>query len=149
MKRLIFRSQGEDGSATAEVALLAPVLALILGGVIEVGGLVQTGMIARNAAREGARYAALLDPCTGQAKALAYLQSAVGTRTDVVLPSTSSILVSDNGTLLTCTSTITPGDPVTVFVPVSVRIGMPVIQSILGPTWSVNAAATMRSAGGS
>lgn len=140
---------GEDGSATAELALLAPILALVLGGVVEVGSLVQTGMIARQAAREGARYAALLDPCTAQTKALAYLQSVVGTRTDVILPAASSIIVSSNGTTLSCASTINPGAPLTVFVPVSVKVGMPVIQSILGATWTVNAAATMRSAGGS
>jgi len=126
----------EHGSAAAEFALLAPVLAIILGGIIEVGSIVQTALIARSAAREGARYAAVYSPVTGSvaaSKALAYLTNAVGSRTDVTLPALSDITVS---------STVT-GTAATVTVPVTVKVSMPVMQDLLGAPFQRTGAATM------
>jgi Flp pilus assembly protein TadG len=122
----------DDGSAAVELALLGPIFAVILAGLIEVGGLVQTVSLVRNAAREGARYAAISDSDPA-GKALSYLSSAIGSRTDVVLPAKTSISVSGAGV----------GNSVTVTVPVTLKVSAPVIQNILGATVPISASATM------
>lgn len=130
MIRLVRR---QDGSAAVELALLAPLFALILAGLIEVGGMVQTAAVVRNAAREGARYAATSDSDPA-GKALAYLTSTFGSRTDVSLPAKSSISVSGSGV----------GNAVTVTVPVTLSISAPIIRNLFGASLPITASATMR-----
>lgn len=122
-----------DGSAAAELALVGPLFALILAGVIEGAGMVQTVAVVRNAAREGARYAAISD-ADPAAKALAYLSGTLGGRPDVTLPSEAGITVSGGGA----------GNAVTVTVPVTLKVSAPVIQNILGASVPISASATMR-----
>ena len=58
MKRLL---RQDEGSAAVEFAILTPVLALVVRGIMQLGAIAQTGIIASNAARGGARYAAVSD----------------------------------------------------------------------------------------
>ena len=123
----------EDGGAAVELALLAPLFALLVAGLIEGAGLVQTVQVVRNAAREGARYAAVedVDPA---GRALTYLSSTLAGRADVTLPAKSSITVSGTGV----------GNPVTVTVPVTLSVSAPIVQNILGSSVPISASATMR-----
>ena len=125
--------RSEDGSAAAELAILGPLFCLILAGVIELGGVVQTAQVVRNAAREGARYASVSD-VDPQAKTLTYLSTSLAGRTDVTLPAKTAITVTGTGL----------GNAVTVTVPVTVKISVPVIQDVLGATVPVTGSATMR-----
>ena len=127
------RWRSEEGSAAAELAILGPLFCLILAGLIEGASLVQTVNVVRNAAREGARYAAISD-ADPQGKALAYLSATMGVHSNITLPAASAITVSDLGV----------GNAVTVTVPVTVRMSAPVIQNILGASIPVSASATMR-----
>lgn len=132
--RLTARNQ-ERGSVAAEFAILTPILALILTGLIQVGTLVQTGVIVHNAAREGARYAAVesTNPLPVDA-AVAYLATALVGRTDVTI-SSANVSVSGGGAV---------GSPVTVNVQLPVAIGIPLMQSVLdGSTVILSGAATM------
>jgi Flp pilus assembly protein TadG len=124
--------RSEEGSAAVELAILGPIFALILAGLIEVGGLVQSVQVVRNAAREGARYAAIEDS-DPQGKALNYLSTAFGSRTDVILPSLTAITMAGSGL----------GNPVTVTVPLTLKVSAPVIQNIMGATVPISASATM------
>lgn len=129
MKRLL---SSQEGSGAVEFAFVAPVLALVIGAVIQLGTLAQTAVIASNAAREGARYAAVSDS-SAASKALAYLNGTLGTRTDVTLPTLANITVSG----------ATVGSPVTVTVPVTVAVSMPVMSNIFGPNVQLNGVASM------
>jgi Flp pilus assembly protein TadG len=51
--------RGERGQATVELALVVPVLLLILFGIMEFGRIFSAYLIITNAAREGARLAAV------------------------------------------------------------------------------------------
>lgn len=53
------RKQGEQGAVIVEFALVLPLLALLLGGGVEVGLLARDHQVLQNAAREGARFSAL------------------------------------------------------------------------------------------
>lgn len=53
------RRQEERGQATVELALVLPVLVLILFGIMEFGRLFSAYLVVTNAAREGARLAAV------------------------------------------------------------------------------------------
>jgi Flp pilus assembly protein TadG len=129
VKRLV---GAEDGSGAVEFAFIMPVLALLVGAVIQLGTLAQTAIVASNAAREGARYAAVSDP-SAASKALAYLNGTLGTRSDVSMPPLGGITVSGS----------TVGSPVTVTVPVTVAVQMPVMSKIFGPTIQLTGVAVM------
>lgn len=131
MRRLV---REDSGTAAVEFAIIFPVLALILGGAIEVGSLVQTVAIVRNAAREGARYASVGDP-NATANAVAYLSASLAGRNDVTLGSATATLNPSGGAA--------PGSPVTVTVSVPLTIQMPVISNILGTTMTLTSDATM------
>jgi len=127
----------DDGTAAAELAFLAPILVLLVGGIIQVGAIVQAGLIASNAAREGARYAAVSDP-NAATDALSYLQNTVGNRADISLPALSGITVTEQK------PTNPVGSAVTVSVPLTVKISMPVMRNIFGSTYTIIGGATMR-----
>jgi Flp pilus assembly protein TadG len=126
--------RSEKGAAALEFAFVAPMLALLLGGIIEVGNLVQTAIVASNAAREGARYAAVRDTYAATA-AVNYLTSALAGRTDVTLPSIGQVSITGGAQV---------GDQVTVSLPVTVTFNMPVIQKVLGGSITLNGGAAMR-----
>lgn len=127
-------AQRPHGSATVEFAFIAPVLALFLGGIIEVGSFVQTAMLASNAAREGARYAALGDCAHAVSAPTAYMASALGGRN----VSVGSVSLTPSS----CPPAI--GSSVKVSLPVTVTINMPVIKSIFGSSVTVTGSSTMQ-----
>ena len=129
---MTFPWRREDGSAAAELAIMGPLFALLVAGMIEGAGLVQTVQVVRNAAREGARYAAVSD-ADPAGKSLAYLSSTLAGRKDVTLPALSAITVSGSGV----------GNPVTVTVPVTLTLSAPVVQNIFGASLPITASATM------
>jgi Flp pilus assembly protein TadG len=127
--------RARDGGAAVEFAFVAPFLAIILGGIIEVGNLIQTSILAGNAAREGARYAALGDCYDAQNAPVAYMNSALAGRGNV---SVGTVTLNPSS----CPPSI--GSAVTVSVPVTVTLDMPVVQKILGGSFTLTGKATMQ-----
>lgn len=134
MRKLLRR---EEGTAAVEFAFLAPVLALIAGGIIQLGSIAQTAVIASNAAREGARYASVSDP-QAATMAATYLSDALGSRTDVT---PGAITVTPP---VPTFGSAGVGNAITVSVPVTVTIGMPIMQNIFGASFQIDGSATMR-----
>lgn len=128
--------RSEAGGAAVEFAFLAPILAMLVGGIIEVGNLTQVGMLASNAAREGARYAAVSDAADVKPAVANYLANALAGRAggNVTVGS-----VTLNGVDLDTSSppALTPGTTATVSVPVTVTLGMPIVQNMLGGQGSI------------
>lgn len=126
----LLRSQ--DGGAAVEFAFIAPILALLVGGIIEVGNFVQVSMLVSNAAREGARYASVQSTITDPATAVDnYLTSTLGGRGNVSWTK-SSIAVTYNPT------SGGVGSAATVSVPVTVTINMPIVQKMFGNNGTVS-----------
>lgn len=128
----------QRGQAAVEMALLLPVLLLIFLAILEVGRVMDAWVVATNAAREGARYAAYGEsPGMVRSKVNDYLVKGLGGRSDVALPTAGEITVS--GALGV------PGDPVRVVVPVKVRIYTPMAQDLgMADGIAVQGTATMR-----
>ena len=60
LKRLVKRMRkSEAGQAMVEMALVLPILLILVGGIIDFGWLFYNQLALTNAAREGARYAAI------------------------------------------------------------------------------------------
>ncbi|HEY3061573.1 MAG TPA: TadE/TadG family type IV pilus assembly protein [Chloroflexota bacterium] len=124
------------GDAIVEFALLAPMLVLILFGILELGRVVDAWVVVHNAAREGARAGVLIygdgDAATGaQSATLAYLGSGLTGRTDIATTPTPSVQVTT--------------DSVQVTAEVDVRLYTPLFATILGVNpIPVRATASMR-----
>ena len=58
---IVRRGRSRDGSAVTEFALVAPLLALILLGAIDVGQAINVSQVVNDASREGARWATRAD----------------------------------------------------------------------------------------
>ena len=115
----LFRSSrgNERGNAAIELAFLAPVLVLLLAGILEFGRVMEVWIVTTNAAREGARVAAQGRPLVEvQALAEAYLEASLAGRTDVHV-----------GTITVTNAAGAPGQPVTVGVTANVAILTPLI----------------------
>ena len=118
--------RSDSGAAAVEFAFLAPLLALLVGGIIEGGNVVQTAMVVSNAAREGARYAAVQSTSPDPATAVdSYLTATLSGRGNVSWTK-SSITVTFNP------SAGGLGSAATVTVPVTVALNMPVVQKMFG-----------------
>ncbi len=128
----------DDGAAAMEFAIVGPLLVLLAAGVIQLGSIAQVALVASNAAREGARYAAVAQGSASVAQnaALDYASTMLSTRSDVTLPAASGIQVAVTGSV--------PGGSVSVTVPVSVSVTTPVMSTLLGSRVSLNGHATMR-----
>ncbi len=135
----------EKGEAIVEFALLAPILLLLLFGLVDFGRVFDAWLITTNAAREGARYATIyagqdylsdaqVRQLTKQ-KALDYLNSGLGGRSDVTLPTINDITVTIPSRL--------PGEPATVNVAVKVEIWALVNMFLSNPA-NLQGQATMR-----
>jgi Flp pilus assembly protein TadG len=146
----------DRGLAAVELVIVAPVLVVILGGILQVGSLMQTIAIVRNAAREGARYAAVgasapspnpnptnstcptASYSTGaQAYPLIYLQQALCGRGDISL-NTATVTVCYPTPDPGCTGSGTP----TVGQPVEVQVTLPI--RVLGRQLNLASSATMK-----
>ncbi len=134
----------DKGEAIVEFALLAPILFLLLFALVDFGRVFDAWLISTNAAREGARYAAIyasedylstaqVQQLTKQ-KAYDYLASGLGTRGDVTY-ALSDISVN--------MPSKTPGQPVTVNVTVRVEIWAMLNMFVSNPA-DIQGEATMR-----
>ena len=129
VRNLIFRNQ--RGQAMVELVLILPILLLLLFGIVDFGRIYASNLVINNAAREGARAAALGAPDE-----------------DIV------IIVNDRCTFLDKTKLaieITPlslerisGNPVNINVQYPVEINTPLISAITGDPYLVFAQVTMR-----
>jgi len=124
------------GDALVEFVLLAPVLLLVLFGILEVGRVVDAWLVVTNAAREGARAGVVAYPdnavgSTAQTAATAYLTtSGLTTRGDVTKVSVAPPTVT--------------GDAVQVVVQADVTIYTPLIRTVLPASIPVRGAVAMR-----
>jgi Flp pilus assembly protein TadG len=116
-KRLRFR--GEEGTSVVEFALVAPVLFLLLVGILDLGRAVNAYVTVSNAAREGSHYA-ILHP-TAAPSAIA---SAVRERVVPLNPCLVSVTTSYyNGTAFVPWPSA--GIPTSTTVPVQVAVAYP------------------------
>ena len=72
------RQQAENGAALVEFALIAPVLIVVLLGIIEFGYILALNLDVKHGAREGARITAVNDPASGNAALAAEICSRMG-----------------------------------------------------------------------
>jgi Flp pilus assembly protein TadG len=132
------RSRRSRGDAIVEFAILAPVLVLILFGVLEMGRVVNAWLVVHNAAREGARAGVRVYPdaatySAAQGAASAYLTSGLGpgVRGDIASSTVPSVQVTSD-TVQVTTST-------------DVQLYTPLFQAIAGTSAvHVQASASMR-----
>lgn len=132
VRRLISSVRGDTA---IELALIAPLLALILVGVMELGRVVDAWLIVHNAAREGARAGVTVDPPANispvaQQVAATYLTTAISGRRDIAATAIEAPMVT--------------ADSVQVTASADVQIYAPLMRRILTARVPVRANATMR-----
>jgi Flp pilus assembly protein TadG len=119
-----------------EFALLAPLLLMILFGILELGRIVDAWLVVHNAAREGARAAVLVQSdaaaeTAARAATSAYLVTGLSGRSDIRMMRAAAVDVSTTS--------------VDVTAEVQVEIYAPLFQSMLGSSAApVRANATLR-----
>lgn len=131
---------GEKGTTLVEFALLAPMLVILLSGVLEFGRVLDAWMIVTNAAREGARYAALSGRSPNpmyandiQWATYNYLVSGLSGRSDIAVPPPSAVAVTGNipfcyqADRSLCPAPAAPGARVTVAVSLDVPLYIPLV----------------------
>ncbi len=130
---LVLRSviKNQRGQAMVEMALILPILILLIFGIIEFGRIFASYLMVNNAAREGARYAAV---------------GATDAEITALVMQRSSALDEDQLTV-----NIDPPEGsrvhaqgVEIFVVYPVRVYAPVISNITGDPYLVSAQVTMR-----
>jgi Flp pilus assembly protein TadG len=124
----------QRGDAVIEFAMLAPILLLILFGILEVGRLVDAWIVVENAAREGARVGAetvgSAPDVAAQQAALNYLTGGLAPRGDV-----SSTAVP---------TPVVTSDSVQVTARANVQLYTPLFRALLPAPVPVSATASMR-----
>jgi len=129
------RSRGR-GDAIVEFALLAPMLVLILFGMLELGRVIDAWLVVHNAAREGARAGVLIysdsDAAIGaQSTTIAYLNAGLSGRTDIAASTAPNVQVTTDNVQVTAQA--------------DVRLYTPLFESMLGVNpVPVRASASMR-----
>jgi Flp pilus assembly protein TadG len=148
-RRLFLRSRGERGAALVEGALVIPLLLLIGVCIFEFGRVYQTWEVLTNAAREGARVAALPGTTDAQVRTRVQLYATNGA---VAAPAggwTSAIAVARNTTIDMGGGLSALGSTVNITYPFNFIVLHPVAQLIasnttLGNAITLHATATMR-----
>lgn len=132
-KRNPFREHDNSGTAAIEFALIAPVLLILLAGLVEIGFAVREAMMAQDAAEAGASYAAQYGwDSTGISNAAT---SATGTSGISASPSPQLFCgcPGESGITQTlCTATCTDGNSPGQYVRVDASIPHTTILSYLG-----------------
>ena len=126
-----------EGQSLVEMALTLPILVLLLFGILELGRMLDAWIVATNAAREGARYAAVGTPSDQVIdRTYAYLQEGLAGRSDVAY--------SKGWISVSYAQAPVPGTPVTVTAQVRLTIFTPLFQAIVSPNpFPVQGSATM------
>jgi len=119
----------ESGQSLVEFALVLPILALVLMGIIDFARIVSADFIVSEAARDGARYASI-----GNSDAL------VG----ATITSDASVLGSGVQWTVSPSPTRNSGDSVVVQVSDTVLLFDPLLAAILGSPYHVQSSVTMR-----
>ena len=147
------------GTAVVESALVLPMLLIMAGAVWDFGRLLDTQVIATNAAREGARFAALntTDPNLAadvQTRVMIYLQEGFGSRLgsvggggtctggDVCLQASSitvAFLDASNNSVAAA-----PGQRVKITVPVTTDVIATIVPGLANPTMTLTTSASMQ-----
>jgi len=105
MKRFI---RADSGASVVEFAVVAPLLALLLVGIIEIGRFATLAIVASNAARAGAQYGAQNLTTARDLTGMESAATADGQNLSNWTP-TASYLCSVNGSALeTCPSSLAP-----------------------------------------
>lgn len=134
---------GERGQAMVEFGLIVIIFFLLVSGIFDFGRALNGWVVLSNAAREGARQAAV-GKCDSDVTAAARGFAAV----PGVDPVTVSVTISPpaGGTSPNCTRTL--GDPVTVRVAASFDIVTPLVRAATGlTTWDISSETTMSAEG--
>lgn len=121
---------GDKGQSLVEFALVLPVLALFLMGIIDLGRIVSAQLIVSEAARDAARYASVGngDMQVGQ----------------TVSSDTSMLGKSVTWTVSPTDTSRQSGDSVTVTVSNTVSIFDPLLAAVFGTSYMVQSSMTMR-----
>jgi Flp pilus assembly protein TadG len=120
----------KPGQAVVEFAIVLPVLLILLIGLINLGFLINTQIILTQAAWEGARTGATLDPTSGEGdtEINGAVQSALSGLTD---PSVVGITISPDETARAAMSWPKPrGEPLTVDLSYPLNLSLPVPISV-------------------
>lgn len=120
---------GEKGQSLVEFALVLPVLALVLMGIIDLARIVSADFIVSEAARDGARYASI-----------GSTDSQIGS----AISSDTQVLGSGVNWYISPSPTRNSGDSTTVQVTDSVALFDPLLAAILGSPYPVQSTVTMR-----
>lgn len=123
--------RAEEGQSLVEFALVLPIFALFLMGIIDFGRIVSTHLIISQAARDAVRYASLGDTDAQVQQVLTDDLAVLGTS-----PWSWNIQPSGTGR--------SSGSPVTVTVSDSVTLFDPLLGALLGNPWAVQSTVTMR-----
>jgi Flp pilus assembly protein TadG len=128
------RPKRQRGDSIVEFALLAPMLCLLLFGIMEVSRLVDAWIVVHNAAREGARAGTIARPSPDAATAartaaLAYLNLAKADRGDVAA--------------VTVPTPDVKGDAVVVTAQMDITLYTPLVQSFIPSPVPVRATVEM------
>lgn len=113
---------GDGGVALVEFALVAPILLLVIVGIVDVGRSINAYVTISNAAREGAHYAALHPAAPSSA-----IASAVQQRVVPLDPSSVSVIATywDGSTFKPWPSGGIPASSPAVYVPTRVQVSYP------------------------
>ncbi len=117
-------SHANRGQSLAEMALVLPILVLLLMGILEVGRVLDAWIVVTNAAREGARYAAVGRPAAEVSQRTRdYLTQGFAGRGDVGQPADWTITVTNAQGI--------PGTEVSVGARVKLTVFTPLFQGIM------------------
>lgn len=144
MSRTWRRLAGEQGTALLETAMTLPLLLIVSVGIFEFGRAFQTQQVLTNAAREGARLAAMPGSSDSAVKARvqSYLTSGQLPNTPgIVLNPTSTVSIGGGATANSSLVTVTYPFQFMVLQPVA-RLVLP--SSTLGGAFTLTATAEMR-----
>ena len=131
----IRRLKGEDGQDIVEFALVLPILAMLLFGIIDYGWIFYNQARVGNAARDGARFAVMnykeAEASKGALTTEAYLQKQVEDNVKDVLPGNLQTTDADL-TVTVGKVTNAPGDEkIVVTVSAKIKLFTPVVSTII------------------
>ncbi|MCF8563832.1 pilus assembly protein [Alicyclobacillus tolerans] len=121
--------RGEDGQALVEFALVLPVLALFLMGIIDFGRILSADLTVSEAARDAARYASI-------GASNAQITQVVAADAATLGPSVTTEIQPAGTRVSGSTVTVTVADMVSVF--------DPLLAAFLGSAFQVQSQVTMR-----
>ena len=117
--RLRTLAAADNGNALIELAIAAPIIAIVLTGVLDVGGMAYTSMTLQSAARSGAQYA-MKNP-TDTAGIAQTVISSSGLNPQQVTVTSNNFCECANGASVACGGVCADGGPNRAFVSVAVQ----------------------------